>query len=87
MMLPGLISLAFYKRVPTIPQFALGLAASVGIGALIGYPFSGNPIRGGPFWAGFSAGVLYVAIVAVFYYLYRPRPAVPPESVPPAAAR
>jgi hypothetical protein len=86
MMLPGLISLAFYKRVPTVPQFALGLAASVGLGALIGYPFPGTPIRGGPWLAALSAAILYVAIVAYFYYRYRPRPAATSAPTPPTVA-
>jgi drug/metabolite transporter (DMT)-like permease len=86
MMLPGLISLAFYKRRPTWGQVTVGLVASVGIGALIGYPFPGNPIQGGPVIAGASAGILYLAVVAYFYYRYNPNRVKAPETSPPIAS-
>ncbi len=49
-MLPGLISLAFYKRSPRLGQVIRGLVATVVFSALLGYPFPGNPLsHGGPF--------------------------------------
>jgi len=36
MILPGLVSLAFYKRTPTTAQIVVGLAATVALSAVMG---------------------------------------------------
>jgi hypothetical protein len=76
MMLPGLISVAFYRRRPPLGQVVLGLAATVALSAVLGYPFAGNPLSHGgpiigPLAAAISGVVLYLAVVAFIYYYYR----------------
>jgi hypothetical protein len=92
MMLPGLISFAFYKRSPRLGQAVLGLVITVVFSAVLGYPFSGNPLSHGgpllgPLLAAVSGAILYLAVVAYFYYRYRRKlPKVPdgaPQVAPP----
>jgi hypothetical protein len=76
MMLPGLISVAFYKRRPPVSQVVLGLRATLALSAVLGYPFAGNPFSHGgpiigPLAAAISGAVLYLAVIAFIYYYYR----------------
>jgi glucose-6-phosphate-specific signal transduction histidine kinase len=82
MMLPGLISVAFYKRRPPWSQVVLGLVVTVALSAVLGYPFVGNPLSHGgpivgPLLGAISGAVLYLVIVAIIFYHYwgrfRPR--------------
>ena len=92
MMVPGLISLAFYKRSPTLGAVVLGFVSTAVLSGLLGYPFPGNPLsHGGPVVgpiAGAVSGViLYLGVVAYFYYRYhRKLPKASegtPQAVPP----
>lgn len=87
MMLPGLISLAFYRRRPRLGQVVLGLVPTVALSAVLGYPFAGNPLSHGgpivgPLAAAVTGAILYLAGVAYFYYRYRQRTPEPTGSAP-----
>jgi len=89
MILPGLISLAFYKRRPSTIQVVLGLLATVALSAVLGYVSPSGPLsRTGSVIVAIVGGViLYFGILAFLYYRYRhlptelskpPAPSVPP---------
>jgi uncharacterized membrane protein YeaQ/YmgE (transglycosylase-associated protein family) len=89
MILPGLISLAFYKRPPSRNQIILGLVATIALSAVLGYISPGGPIgQWGSVIVAIIGGVLlYVAILAFLNYRYRSKqtaasapvaPSVPP---------
>jgi hypothetical protein len=85
MFAPGIISLAFYKRKPSLVQVILGLVATVVLSALLGYISPGGPL--GQVGSAVVGGViLYVVILALLLYWYQPRHAKPPMSTPPAPA-
>jgi uncharacterized membrane protein YeaQ/YmgE (transglycosylase-associated protein family) len=86
MILPGLISLAFYRRRPSIVQIILGLAATVVLSALLGYVSPGGPLgqTGSVIVAIIGGVILYFGILAYLYYRYQPRHATPPVPAPPA---
>src|SRR5260370_22967053 len=44
MFAPGIISLAFYKRKPSLVQVILGLVATIVLSALLGYISPGGPL-------------------------------------------
>src|SRR3989442_10197949 len=44
MFVPGIISLAFYKRKPSLVQVILGLVATIVLSALLGYISPGGPL-------------------------------------------
>lgn len=85
MILPGLISIAFYKRRPSTLQITLGLVATIVLSALLGYIQDVGTSR---VWlnvvvASIGGVVLYVAILAYLLYRYQPHhtaQAVPAES-------
>jgi hypothetical protein len=90
MILPGLISLAFYKRRPSSAQIVLGLIATIALSAALGYISPGGPL--GP-WGSVLVAViggvlLYAGILAYLMYRYQPahslsaRPANPPDPHP-----
>jgi hypothetical protein len=91
MMLPGLISIAFYKRRPKLGQVVLGFVTTVILSALLGYPFAGNPLSHGgplvgPLLGAISAALVYLVVVGYFYYRYRKLPQASegvPQAVPP----
>jgi len=85
MILPGLISVAFYKRRPSALQVGLGLAATVVLSALLGYVSPGGPLgQLGSVIVAVAGGVaLYVAILWYLVYFYQPRHANPPMQAPP----
>ena len=66
MMLPGLVSVAFYRRRPSPPQLALGLAFTVGASAALGFVLPGGPLGrlGSVLVAVASAVALYFGIFA-----------------------
>lgn len=75
MILPGLVSLAFYRRRPSRIQIALGLAFTVAVSALLGYIQDAGTSR---VWLNVALAivggvVLYVAILAYLIYRYLPR--------------
>lgn len=87
MILPGLISLAFYKRRPTAGQVALGLVATVALSAVLGYVSPGGPLgQWGSVVVAIIGGVLlYLAILAYLLYRYQPHREAAAMSSPPAA--
>jgi len=92
MILPGLISIAFYRRRPSALQIALGLAFTVVLSGLLGYLQDVGTSR---VWENVALAIvggvlLYVAILAYLVYRYLPRrarareqPARPPSAPPP----
>ncbi|MFZ3356311.1 MAG: hypothetical protein WA549_06080 [Thermoplasmata archaeon] len=86
MILPGLISLAFYKRRPGTVPIALGLSGTVLLSALLGYISPDGPLtRLGSIVIAMIGGViLYVTILAYLIYGDQPRHTNPPApSAPP----
>ncbi len=88
MFVPGIISLAFYKRRPSRMQVILGLVATVVLSALLGYISPSGPLTqlGSVIAAVIGGVILYVAILAYLLYIYQPRHAKPPITKPPAPA-
>jgi hypothetical protein len=75
MILPGLISAAFYRRRPTALQVGLGLAFTVALSGLLGYFQDAGTSR---VWenvvlAIVGGVVLYLAILAYLVYVYLPK--------------
>jgi uncharacterized membrane protein YeaQ/YmgE (transglycosylase-associated protein family) len=88
MFAPGVISLAFYKRRPSLVQVILGLVATVVLSALLGYISPGGPLGqiGSVIVAVAGGVILYVAILAYIIYRYQPRHAKRPMATHPARA-
>jgi uncharacterized membrane protein YeaQ/YmgE (transglycosylase-associated protein family) len=88
MFVPGIISLAFYKRRPSRIQVILGLLATIVLSALLGYISPGGPLGqlGSVILAVIGGVILYVAILAYLLYRYQPKHAKPPMPTPPAPA-
>jgi len=88
MFVPGIISLAFYKRRPSRVQVILGLVATVVLSALLGYISPGGPIGqiGSVILAVVGGVILYAVILAVLLYWYQPRHAKLPMAKSPAPA-
>ena len=86
MILPGLISLAFYRRRPSVGQVILGLLATAALSAVLGYFSPAGPLtRNGSIIVAVVGGVaLYFAILAYLYYRYQPRHANSPMPTRPA---
>jgi uncharacterized membrane-anchored protein len=84
--LPGLISLAFYRRRPSALQIALGLIATVALSAILGYFSPAGPLgREGSVLVAVAGGViLYVAILAFFFYRYQAKSTETPTAPPPS---
>lgn len=88
MILPGLISVAFYRRRPTRIQIALGLSFTIVVSALLGYWQDAGTSR---VWENVTVAilggvVLYVAILLYLVFVYLPkraRAAVAPSSATP----
>ncbi len=91
MILPGLISVVFYRKPPSTLQVSLGLAFTVAISGLLGYvqDYGTSRVWENTILAIVGGIILYVAILAYLVYYYFPRhPLVkvrvaPPPSVPP----
>lgn len=75
MILPGLISVAFYRRRPTALQTGLGLAITIGLSGLLGFWQDYGTSRVWVNTALAIAGglVLYFAILAYLTFRYFPR--------------
>lgn len=91
MILPGLISIAFYRKRPTSMQIALGLAFTVVVSGLLGFWQDYGTSRVWENTALAIAGgvILYVAILVYLVYRYFPKhrveppqPSRPPSSPP-----
>ncbi len=84
MFVPGIISLAFYKRRPSRVQVILGLVATVVLSALLGYisPPGALGQLGSVIAAVIGGVILYVATLALLLYWYQPRHARPATPTP-----
>lgn len=88
MILPGLISVAFYRRRPSAVQIGLGLAFTVVVSGLLGYVQDVGTSR---VWENVAVAivggvVIYVAILLYLIYRYLPKRALAHESPPPASS-
>ncbi|MGP8076465.1 MAG: hypothetical protein ACLP8Y_07025 [Thermoplasmata archaeon] len=75
MILPGLISVAFYRRRPSALQIALGVVFTIALSGLLGYVQDVGTSR---VWENVAIAIvggiiLYVAILAYLVYVYLPR--------------
>ncbi|HEV2318090.1 MAG TPA: hypothetical protein VGV64_01540 [Thermoplasmata archaeon] len=90
MILPGLISVAFYRRRPSPLQISLGLVFTIVASALLGYVQDAGTSR---VWLNVTLAIaggviLYAAILAYMVYVYLPKHATSttsPESTTPGA--
>jgi hypothetical protein len=91
MILPGLISAAFYRRRPGAVQISLGLVFTVVLSGLLGYIQDAGTSR---VWENVAIAIvggiiLYAAILAYLVYWYFPKramreePQAPSPSAPP----
>ncbi len=92
MILPGLVSIAFYRRRPTTRQIALGVAFTVVVSGLLGYlqDYGTSRVWENTVVAIAGGVVLYVAILVYLVYYYLPKRArahaetdAPPPASPP----
>jgi hypothetical protein len=86
MILPGLVSFAFYRRRPSSFQISLGLVFTVVISGLLGYIQDAGTSR---VWenvilAVVGGVILYVAILAYLVYSYFPKHSGPREGTTPS---
>jgi len=75
MILPGLVSVAFYRRRPSALQISLGLVFTVALSGLLGYLQDLGTSR---VWENVTLAIvggviLYVAILAYLVYWYYPK--------------
>ena len=89
MILPGLISVAFYRRRPKTWEIVMGLVFTVVVSALLGYwqDYGTSRVWENTILAAVGGVILYVAILAYLLYRYFPKRAssgveatVPPSS-------
>jgi hypothetical protein len=75
MILPGLISIAFYRKRPSSLQVGLGLVATVVLSAALGYISPGGPLgQLGSVIVAIVGGVaIYLAILWYLIYVYQPK--------------
>jgi hypothetical protein len=75
MILPGLISAAFYRRRPSALQIGLGLAFTVVLSGLLGYiqDVGTSRVWDNVVLAIVGGVILYVAILAYLVYVYLPK--------------
>ncbi len=88
MILPGLISVAFYRRRPSTAAIALGLVFTVVVSALLGYwqDYGTSRVWENTILAAVGGVILYVVILVILLYYYFPKhepAAVPPPPAPP----
>ena len=88
MILPGLISAAFYRRRPGALQISLGLVFTVVLSGLLGYIQDAGTSR---VWENVALAIvggviLYVAILAYLVYRYFPRRAMAGKPQAPSPA-
>lgn len=89
MMLPGLVSVAFYRRRPSAMQVSLGLVFTVGASGLLGYlqDYGTSRVWENTVLAIVGGVILYAAILAYLIYVYFPKhtSAQASSTVPPSA--
>ena len=86
MILPGLISIAFYRRRPSTLQIGLGLAFTVALSGLLGYVQDAGTSR---VWENVALAIVGGVIlygVILGYLLYRYFPKRTKATEPPAAS-
>lgn len=92
MILPGLVSVAFYRRRPTMLQIALGLVFTIVVSGLLGYIQDyGTPRVWENTIVAIAGGIiLYFVILVYLAYYYLPKreraranPEAPPAHPPP----
>ena len=88
MILPGLVSIAFYRRRPTVLQIGLGLGFTVVVSGLLGYIQDVGTSR---VWENVALAIvggviLYVVILAYLIYRYFPKHAKATEGRPSSLA-
>ena len=91
MMLPGLISVAFYRRRPSASQITWGLVFTIAVSGLLGYiqDYGTSRVWENTILAIILGLVLYFAILAYLWYIYFPKHEAlsvmsnPPPSTPP----
>jgi hypothetical protein len=92
MILPGLISVVFYRKAPTATQVTLGLVFTILISGLLGYAqdYGTSRVWENTLIAIVGGVILYGVILAFLVYYYFPRHAVtrvqpnlPPSAPPP----
>src|SRR2546422_1448971 len=88
MFVPGIISLAFYKRRPSRVQVILGLVATIVLSALLGYisPSGSLGQVGSVILAVGGGGILFFLIFAVLLSFVHPRHPQPTARTPPPPA-
>jgi hypothetical protein len=92
MILPGLVSVAFYRRRPSGAQVSLGMAFTVVASGLLGYvqDYGTSRVWENTLLAIGGGAVLYVAILAYLVYVYFPKharggaPSASAQSPPPS---
>ena len=77
MILPGLISVAFYRRRPKTWQIVMGLVFTIVVSALLGYwqDYGTSRVWENTILAAVGGIILYVAILAYLLYRYFPKKA------------
>ena len=75
MILPGLVSIAFYRRKPSTLQIAAGLAFTIAISGLLGYiqDYGTSRVWENTIVAIIGGVILYIAVLAILYYWYFPK--------------
>ncbi len=75
MILPGLVSVAFYRRPPRTWQIVLGLFFTIVVSALLGYwqDYGTSRVWENTVIASVGGVILYVAILIYLLYRYFPR--------------
>jgi hypothetical protein len=86
MILPGLISIAFYRKRPGLGGVALGLALTVVLSGALGYISPGGPlgVEGSVLFAILGGALLYFAVLAYLYLVYYPKHPTGPGGTSPA---
>lgn len=82
MILPGLVSVAFYRRRPKTWQIVMGLVFTIVVSALLGYwqDYGTSRVWENTVLAAVGGVILYVAILAYLVYVYFPKHAPSPPS-------
>lgn len=75
MILPGLVSIAFYRRRPKTWQVVVGLAFTIVVSALLGYwqDYGTSRVWENTILAAVGGALLYLAILAYLLYRYFPK--------------